>query len=145
MRLLCQAYIRHKKCGPRALCARGPRFFMPYMLERAISLIFGLVVQTHSKKSLSPFFKDQKSTRPLSKHRTNPCSPFFQNQESLCPFSNTIKVAAPFFQTKKSMSPLQDYFKSIFQVHISLTVAKKRVSIITNFHRNSQGKPKKSV
>ena len=128
-----------------AVRPRPTFFYALYMLERAISLIFGLVVQTHSKKSLSPFFKDQKSTRPLSKHRTNPCSPFFQNQESLCPFSNTIKVAAPFFQSKKSMSPLQDYFKSIFQVHISLTVAKKRVSIITKFHLNSQGKPKKSV
>ena len=145
MRLLCQAYIRHKKCGPRALCARGPRFLCLIYAWESNLINFWLGSTDPLKKVLAPFFKDQKSTRPLSKHRTNPCSPFFQNQESLCPFSNTIKVAAPFFQSKKSMSPLQDYFKSIFQVHISLTVAKKRVSIITKFHLNSQGKPKKSV
>ena len=39
MRLPSQAYLRHKKHGPRGLCARGPLFSVLYMLERGISLI----------------------------------------------------------------------------------------------------------
>lgn len=43
-----------------AVRPRPTFFYALYMLERAISLIFGLVVQTHSKKSLPPFSKIKK-------------------------------------------------------------------------------------
>ena len=85
MRLLSQAYIRHKKRGPRALCALGPRFYALNILERAISLIFGLVVQTNSKKSVPPLSNIKKV------HALSP-----SNVQILVPhFSKMKKVYAP--------------------------------------------------
>ena len=87
MRLLSQAYIRHKKRGPRALCARGPRLYALNILEREISLIFDLVVQTNSKKSLPPLSKIKKV------HALSP---------------STVKILVPHFsKMKKVYAPSQ--------------------------------------
>ena len=118
-------------------CAPEAHLFLCLICLRESNLInFWLGSTDPLKKLLAPLFQRSKKYTPSLQASYKSLFPIFPKSRKSMPLLKYYKSRCSLFQTKKSMSPLQDYFKSIFQVHISLTVAKKRVSIITNFHRN---------